>query len=259
MRLYLVIDETSFYHPDFVAQFLRETRDEVVGAALVTKITSKNDINKYLIRHWYYLKFSEILKLATKDFFAKLWDVLLPKKKAGRFYSVKSVLKCFKITFIEVHNDINKKEYIEDIRSKAPDVIISSNSLYFGKNILDIPKYYCINRHSALLPSYGGLWPVFQAYVHGESCTGVSVHTMSQQIDSGNILAQKRIKIEKKDTIADLYEKCFDFSSEVILESLEKIRNSDFSAVPNDYQRSYYSFPTRGDWDLFREKGGKFV
>ena len=259
MKLYLVIDETSFYHPDFVAQFLRETKDDVVGVALVTRITPRNDISKYLIRHWYCLKLSEMIKLAVKDFLSKLFDLVLPKTKDSRFYSVRSVLRYFQIDLIEIHNDINKEEYIEHIKSKMPDVIISSNSLYFGEEVLNIPKYCCINRHSALLPSYGGLWPVFQAYLHGEDCVGVSVHTMNQKIDSGDTLVQKRIRIEKGDTIADLYKKCFGFSSGIILESLEKIRNNDLSTVDNDFHKSYYSFPTKEDWDLFREKGGRFI
>lgn len=60
------------------------------------------------------------------------------------------------------------------------DVIISSQSLYFGKKILEIPVLCCINRHSGLLPNNGGLWPGFQAVRKGEPETGVSVHTYGQ-------------------------------------------------------------------------------
>lgn len=259
MKVFFVIDETSFYHPEFLARFLRETKDEIVGAALVTKIPPKNDINRYLLRHWYCLKPAETATLAGRAFRAKVLDLFMPKTRDGRFYSVRSVLKCFGIDFIEVHYDLNKPEYLNYIKSKTPDVIVSSNSLYFGGEVLNIPKYGCINRHSALLPSYGGLWPVFQAYVHGESHVGASVHMMVAKIDAGKVLAQEEIPVEKGDTIADLYKKCFHCSSDVILRALEKIRNNDLSTVENGRERSYFSFPTDEAWKIFRKKGGRFV
>lgn len=258
MRLYLVIDETNFYHPNFVARFLRQTEDQVVGAALVTRIGAKNNINLYLARHWYYLQLTEIFKLLSQSITAKIFDVFLPKTKGGRFYSVKSVFKSFGISFIEVHDNINQEKYIGHIKNSRPDVIVSSNSLYFGPDLLGLPKICCINRHSALLPSYGGLLPVLQAYAHGENFVGVSVHVMDKKMDNGDVLAQRKLIIQRNDTIASLYQRCFGSSVDVLLEALERIRRHDFSSVAN-YSASYYSFPTEKDWKNFRKKGGKFI
>ena len=259
MRLYLVIDETCFYQQNFVARFLEKTQDEVVGAALVTRIPKKNNIHQYLFERWYHLRFFEILKLLTLFFVAKLFDVFLPKKREGRFYSVKSVFKFFRVPFIEVKDDMNQEAYIHHIKSKNPDVLISSNSLYFHKNILKLPRICCINRHSALLPSYGGLFPVLQAYLHAETYTGVSVHMMNRHMDAGAVLSQKKIEISKKDTVASLYKKCFEISAKVVLEALNKIKENDFSPVYNHCTASYYSFPTKEHWKTFREKGGRFI
>lgn len=259
MRLYLVIDETNFYQPNFVARFLERTKDEVVGAALVTRILPKNNINLYLVARWYYLRFSEILKLAGQSVMAKIYDAILPKRKGGQFYSVKSVLKFFRVDFIEVHDDINQEEYTRHMKNRQPDVVVSSNSLYFGPDILRLPGVCCINRHSALLPSYGGLLPVLQAYAHGEDFTGVSVHMMNKKMDSGSILAQRKFMIRPEDTVASLYERCFAYSADVLLEALEKIRRRDLSSVINNYPESYYSFPTPEHWEMFREKGGEFI
>ncbi len=254
----MIIDETNFYHPNFVAQFLRQTEDRVVGAALVTRIGARNNINLYLARHWHYLRLTEIFKLLSRSIMAKIFDAFLPRTKDGRFYSVKSVFKSFGISFLEVHDNINQEKYIGHIRNSRPDVIVSSNSLYFGPDLLGLPKICCINRHSALLPSYGGLLPVLQAYVHGENFVGVSVHVMEKKKDSGNVLAQRKLMIRHNDTIASLYQRCFESSADVLCEALEKIRRHDFSPVAN-YPASYYSFPTEEDWKNFRKKGGKFI
>lgn len=258
MRIFLVIDETRFYHPDFVADFLRRTDDEVVGGALVIKIPPKNSCDYYLRRNWHCLRMSEMFKLAWLKYSMAFKEIVSPKNKDSCFYSVRSVYNQFKIEYIQVEDSINKVEYLDFIRKKAPDVIISSNSLFFKKNLLDIPKICCLNRHSALLPAYGGQWPVLWACIQGEEYTGVSVHVMEEKIDQGAVLAQKKIVITSKDSVADLYRKCFQFSSDVVLAAIEKVRNNDFSPCSNG-QPSYYSGPAKKDWEQFRQRGRRFI
>lgn len=261
MRIFLIIDETNFYLPDFVADLLRCTEFEFVGAALVTKIPVKNNIEKYMIRHWYFLKIQELLKLIMKKSIFKFKDIFLRHSPNGEFYSVRSAFKCFQIDFFEVKNNINKAEYIQKIKCKKPDIIVSSNSLIFGKELLNIPKY-CINRHSALLPSYGGLWPVFQAIRRREQNVGVTVHTMEQKIDKGIILSQQEIPVQKVDTLDSLYQKCYACSAAVTIDAIRNIINK--SAIPLNNQAeparpSYFSFPTKKDWKEFRETGRMFI
>lgn len=259
MRIFLIIDETSFYHPNFISQFLVKTSDEVVGAAVVTKIPRENSIESYLIRKWYFLYFNELLKLAFKSFCSKILD-LIKQPKINNFYSVRSVLKFYKIDYFEVENDINKKIYIEKIRKNKVDIIISSNSLIFSNKILDIPSICCLNRHSGLLPSYGGLWPVFQAYRAGESFVGVSIHLMEEGIDEGKVISNRKIAITHGCSVANLYEKCFAISADLLIESLDKIRMNDFSASDtSDFKKSYYSFPQKKHWIEFRERNGRFI
>jgi methionyl-tRNA formyltransferase len=259
MKLYIVIDETRFYHPDFIADFIRNTKDEIVGATLVTHILPKNNIETYLLKHWYYLKISEMFKLAFQKILYIIKDNFILKNREGKFYSVRSVFNFFEIDFQIVKYNINQEKYIEHIRSKNPDVLISSNSLVFNQEILNIPKICSINRHSALLPSYGGLWPVFQAFRSGEKEIGVSIHTMERKIDKGKVLSQQSITIEKNNTIADLYEKCFSASSKTLIEALDKIRRNDLTSISINNNESYFSFPTSEHWKQFRKLKGKFI
>ena len=259
MRVILVIDETRFYQSDFVADLLRKTRDEVVGGCLVTRIPGKNSIEHYLLKNLFLLKPVEILKLIAKKYSMAFKDVLSVSVAHGSFYSVRSALNHFKVDFIEVENDINQEQYLNWISKRKPDVLISSNSLYFRKKLLQLPKLCCLNRHSGLLPAYGGLWPVFQAFINGEKYVGVSVHTMEARIDRGIVLAQKKIEIKKGMTLSDLYDECFQKSSQVVLDALEKVRRNDFKPCVEGTSPTYFSFPTKEHWRIFRERGGKFI
>ena len=259
MRLFFVIDETQFYHPEFLADFLRNTVDDVVGSGLVTKVPSKNNLERYMREHWYYLRPNEIIKLAYSKYSARLKDNIVRKTGEGPFYSVRSVLQYYNVDFIEIEYDINKKKYLDVIRAHKPDVIISSNPLIFKEELLNVPTICCLNRHSALLPSYGGVWPVFQAYRNAEEYTGVSVHLMTKQIDIGDVLAYQKVPITPDDTLSDLYDKCFNVSADVILKALDKVKNKDFTSCCGSNESSYFSFPRKEHWVDFRKRGGKLV
>lgn len=260
MKICWVIDETGFYHPDMLAEFLRNTKDEVTGIVVVTKIPLKHNIELYVIRNFYRLRPFEIIKLIVRkinnqllDFFSK------PSRHHTHFYSVRSVCKAFGIPFIEAKKTLNEQRIFEFLQHASPDVIISSNSLIFSKKLLSLPRIACINRHSALLPAYGGLWPVFQAMAHGENQCGVSIHLMELGIDKGSILTQQAIEIKPESTVDSLYKECFSISSSLILQALEKIRNRDFDPVKNDLTPSYYSFPSAIHWKKFRKARKRFI
>ena len=259
MRVFLVIDETHFYQPEFVADLLRRGKHEFVGAALVTKVSPKSNLELYMRRHWYYLRLMEILKLGLKKVWYGLKDRLGPSTRDSKFYSVRKVYDIFDIPYFEVEYKINKKEYLDRIASYQPDVIVSSNSMIFGKRLLALPRLGCINRHSALLPAYGGLWPVFQAVRCGEVEVGVTAHTMVPEIDKGEMLAQEVVKIESTDTIDTLYQKCFKVSADVVIDALDRIADSERTPLRNAYKPSYFSFPEKEHWSDLRKRGVRFI
>lgn len=258
MRLFLVIDETHFYQPNFVAELIKKTEHEVVGAVLVTKVLPKSDIERYIIRNFYYLKISELFRLGVKKLILSFKNHFYKSNIYNDFYSVRKVYDHYGIDYFEVEYDINKKEYINKIKNKNPDIIISSNSLIFSNKILKIPKY-CINRHSSLLPSYGGLWPVFQAVRKKGNKVGVSVHTMEKRIDKGILLAQTVIPIHEKDSVDILYKKCFAHSAEIVFSAIKRIEENDLETLCNDYKSSYYSFPKKEHWRQFRKRKIRFI
>lgn len=271
LNLFLVVDETPFFHPEFVASFLDQTTDTIVGAARVLWTPPKGDPARYLKRHVHYLRASEIRRLAWHKLRADIRGLFGRKGASGRFYSVRSAFEWFGVAYFDVRNNINAPENLDRIRSYTPDVLISSQSQIFGRELLAIPKRCCINRHSALLPGYMGLLPIFHAYRCGETEVGVTVHIMNERIDAGTPLAQRRFACHPGDTVSDLYARSFEESTPALLEALDRIRRGEvdltagaaaqppLSGQASRSKESYFSFPTKEQWKEFRARGGRFI
>lgn len=260
MRVLIVIDETPFYHPNFVNDLIESLKSknfEVFGGNVV-QIEKKNSIEKYLISNFYRMHFYEILILSLKKIFFSILNFIFPKGLNNNFFSVKAVFKKNKINFFNIKKNINQEKYLKKITYINPDLIISSNSLIFGNNILKIPKYGCLNRHTALLPSYGGIWPVLQAISHNESKTGVSIHQMNEEIDEGTIYAQSEIDISNNKNMSSIYKTAFSMSSQLIINAIDNLLNKKKGPTSSG-KRSYFSFPTKQEWSNFRKNGGRFI
>lgn len=256
MRIIIVIDETIFYHPKFLNDLLTLLKKDKhkITLGVVTKLKQKNSIQRYLIKNIFKLKSREIIKLVLKAFSSYL---LRPFDQIFNLnLTVKSVARSHYIDAFDIEYDINLPIYCKTIECLKPDLIISSCSLIFGKKILSIPKLSCINRHSSLLPSFGGLYPVLHAIADGKKYVGVTIHKMTRKIDIGDILAQKKIMLNSMN-MAKIYEQCFDCSSVLIIKA---IKNLILNKVVNSSERpSYNSFPTTQTWKKFRSRGGLFI
>ena len=132
-----------------------------------------------------------------------------------------------------------------------PDVIISSNGHIFRKELLALPKLACINRHTSLLPRYGGLWPVLQAMLNDEKQIGQTIHTMTTTIDAGYILAQEKFDVSPDTTLYGIYAQSFRNAPALIRQAIDNlIADKKITMPPAD--KSYFSHPTAEQGKLFR-------
>ncbi len=101
--------------------------------------------------------------------------------------------------------------------------------------------------------------PTFWVMKNDEEYTGVSVFFVDEGIDSGPILVQRKVKIEKSWTQRDLIKHTKKIGMDAIVEAIEKIDTGNYELIPNPQEESsYYSFPTREDVKDFYSKGKKF-
>ncbi len=138
LNIFFVIDETTFHHPVFFNNFVNNLKDNLVGVGLVTKIKKKNSLDNYFFENLNKLFISELFKLLYLKYSSIIFDKF--SYFTNKNYTVKSILKKNNINYFEIHYDINKEEYLKKIKQLNIDIIISSNSLIFKKELLSIPK-----------------------------------------------------------------------------------------------------------------------
>ena len=169
------------------------------------------------------------------------------------------VLRRHRIERIDLDGSINSERSLEQLRIRAPDLLVSiAGNELFKKRLISLAPKGCLNLHTALLPKYRGLMPTFWVLKNREKETGVSVFFVDEGIDSGPILVQRRVEIGDM-TQEQLIRRTKRLGMDAILEALEKVRRGNLDTVPNDdSQKTYFSFPTRDDVREFRKAGARF-
>jgi len=194
-------------------------------------------------------------------FFLRYCFQFIRSKTVDRRYLILNVMRRHEIPRIQLpHKNLNAKINLEALEKLGPDVIVSiTANQIFKKKLLNLPKYGCINLHSALLPFYKGLMPTFWALKNDEREMGVSVFFMDEGIDTGGILVQERFEIESGDSLESLIHKNKNYGMKAIIKALELIRSQDYQTKKfSPEEGSYYSFPTRQEVKEFLHAGKKF-
>ncbi len=101
-------------------------------------------------------------------------------------------------------------------------------------DVLNIPRFGCINIHASLLPKYRGASPIQWAILNGDEITGVTIMQMGEGLDDGDILLQKTIPVSDDDTGESLFDKLAVLGGEAITEALSLLSEGRLSAVPQD-------------------------
>lgn len=112
-------------------------------------------------------------------------------------------------------------EAFEDLLALKPDVIIvAAYGQILRQNVLDLPKYGCINVHASYLPRWRGAAPIQAAILAGDDFTGVSIMKMDAGIDTGPVLAMEKVFIDPQETAKTLEMKLAKTGSELLLKTL---------------------------------------
>lgn len=158
---------------------------------------------------------------------------------------------------LRIAKNINDPSFIKEISERKIDLIISiAASQVFKKEILQAPRYGCINLHSGKLPCYRGMLPNFWQLYHLEPVAGVTVHRMNEKLDDGEIILQKDVTIDPQESLETLIQRTKRVGAELIIEALDRFCSGTLRYFPNDRERAtYFTFPSRRDVRQFRKKG----
>ena len=118
------------------------------------------------------------------------------------------------------------KEIVDILKDINPDVIcVVAYGKIIPKEILEIPKYGCVNVHPSLLPQYRGSAPIQWAILNGDKETGVTTMYLDEGMDSGDIILRTKTPIDKDETSGKLWDRLSKIGAELLVETLEKIEN----------------------------------
>jgi methionyl-tRNA formyltransferase len=147
--------------------------------------------------------------------------------------------------------DVNSSSFVSTMRTLDPDVfVVSTYPAIFGAELLSVPRHGAINCHPSLLPTYAGAQPGFWVLKNGEANTGVTVHRMTERIDSGEILAQQVVPIEPGDNLGRLLERLHSKSVDVVAQAIDKIVRNVPGHQPPAEARTYFRRHTLADLEI---------
>ena len=118
------------------------------------------------------------------------------------------------------------EEFIEKIKSLNPDVIcVVAYGKILPKEILEIPKYGCINVHGSLLPKYRGAAPIQWAVLNGDKETGVTTMYMDVGMDTGDMILKEKVEIGEDETTGELWDRLSKIGGKLLVETLKQIED----------------------------------
>lgn len=137
---------------------------------------------------------------------------------------------------------IKTPEAIEGLKKYEADVyIVAAFGQLLSQEILDIPKYGCLNIHASLLPKYRGASPIQHVIIEGERETGVTIMQMNAGLDTGDMLYKKRIDIAEDDTYETLHDKLEVLGGKAITEALPLLEAGKLIPEKQDDSLSCYA------------------
>ena len=187
-----------------------------------------------------------------------------PPKKSGR--GLRTKLN----PIHEISNDYNLPvktpqnfksfDIIEEIKNLKPDfIIVVAYGIILPKTVLDIPNFFCLNGHASDLPRWRGAAPIQRAIEAGDKTTAACAMIMEETLDTGPVIAKKKINILNKDTASSLHDKLSKLTANVLIESMDKIIQNKYKPIKQKitgitYENKITSNDTLINWSQNNEE-----
>lgn len=133
-------------------------------------------------------------------------------------------------------------EAMEQLRAWAPDlIVVAAFGQILKKDVLELPRYGCINVHASLLPRWRGAAPINAAILHGDDKTGVTIMQMDVGLDTGPMLSQRSIPLTREDTAGSVFDRLSTLGAELLLETLPDYLSGKLTPIPQPEEGVTYA------------------
>ena len=133
-------------------------------------------------------------------------------------------------------------EAMEQLRLWDPDlIVVAAFGQILKKDVLDLPRFGCINVHASLLPRWRGAAPINAAILHGDEETGVTIMQMDVGLDTGPMLSQRSIPLTREDTAGSVFEKLSRLGADLLIDTLPEYLSGKLKPRPQPEEGVTYA------------------
>jgi methionyl-tRNA formyltransferase len=153
----------------------------------------------------------------------------------------------------------NSSGFVEFIREREVDILVSFQPWILGEQILAAPNVMCMNVHTGILPGYRGLRPIFRMICDNLPELGITVHTMTHNIDAGRVLETVRWCNKPGTTLVENSRLAYNAAATGVLAALDRIERGEVEDLPIIPENSpYFAEPTYSEVRAARKQGLRF-
>lgn len=168
-----------------------------------------------------------------------------PDRPKGRgkklaFSDVKEIAVKYDIPVYQPEKLKEEHEMIDMLKNMDIDfIIVVAFGQLLTKEVLDIPKYGCINLHGSLLPMYRGAAPIQWSVINGEKESGNTTMLMNEGLDTGDMLLTQKVNITEEMTSGELYDILKTEGSKLLLETIDKMSKGEITPIKQEGETCY--------------------
>lgn len=186
-----------------------------------------------------------ILKAVLASRHEVLAVVTQPDKPKGRGHEmayppVKEVALGHNIPVLQPEK-VRDEEFLSVIKEWNPDIIlVAAYGRLLPKQLLELPKFGCINVHASLLPKYRGASPIQWAVINGEETSGVTIMHMAEGLDTGDMILSKEVALSRDETAGSLHDKLAEIGGPLLVDAMDLLENGRAPRVRQREEEATY-------------------
>jgi methionyl-tRNA formyltransferase len=247
MNVVFLTTDDPIYLPAFFDSVLAEYGTQTRAVFAVPPLYKNQSTLQAARRYWQTFGTEGVTGLGVRVARAKL-----------RRQSIAAVCRRRNVRYGEA-SDVNAPAFVDELRRLSTDLIVSvSCPQIFRRPLIELPEHGCLNIHGAILPEYRGVMPSFWMLANSERQAGVSIYFVNEQIDAGELCAQRTFDIMRDESLDEFIQRSKAIAAELLLEVLPQIESGTLARTQLDLEQgSYYSWPDREAVARFRASGRK--
>ena len=139
-------------------------------------------------------------------------------------------------------NSLRTEEFASLLAELNPDLIaVVAYGKILPKNVLDYPKYGCVNVHGSLLPEYRGAAPMQKAIIDGKKVTGITTMFMAEGLDTGDMLLKAECEIAENDNFEVIHDRLGALGAELLQKTVDGLEKGEITPIPQDHSKSTHT------------------